>query len=69
MKQIPYTNLQETNAYELNFKKFTQLSAVLREINNYENKWIKQVCKIDRFRLQYSFMKYHPTRKRKPGRY
>jgi hypothetical protein len=42
---------------------------VLREINNYKNKWIEHVRKIDGFRLQYSFMKYQPTRKRKPGRH
>jgi len=31
---------------------------VWREINNYENKWIECVRKIDRFKIQYSIMRY-----------
>jgi hypothetical protein len=45
-----------------------KIQPVMEKINNYKNKWIQHVRRMDRARLPRAILKYQPTGRRYQGR-
>jgi hypothetical protein len=45
-----------------------QIQPVMEKINNYKNKWIQHVRRMDRARLPHAILKYQPAGRRDQGR-